>query len=64
MNTTSRLLDQCVKRQKELLIEKKLLDQISLPLIFECGNSESFMPKGKSQEIEFYPIVEKDLNSL
>ena len=64
MNTTSRLLEQCVQNGKELLIEKKLQDRISLPVIFEFENTGSFVPKGKSREIEFYSVIEKDLNSL
>ena len=59
MNTTSRLLEQCVQNGKELLIEKKLKDGISLPVIFECEYTGSFVPKGKSQEIEFCSIKEK-----
>lgn len=59
MNTTSRLLEQCVRNGKELLIEKKLKDEISLPVIFDCEYTGSFVPKGKSQEIEFCSIKEK-----
>ncbi|MCK5279295.1 MAG: adenylate/guanylate cyclase domain-containing protein [Cyclobacteriaceae bacterium] len=64
MNTTSRLLEQCVQKGKELLIEKKLKDRISLPVIFEYEIVGSFVPKGKSQEIEFYSVIEKNFNKL
>ena len=60
MNTTSRLLEQCVQSRKELLIEKKLKDKISIPVIFECEYAGSFVPKGKSQEIEFCSVKEKN----
>ena len=60
MNTTSRLLEQCAQRRKELLIEKKLKDYISLPVIFECEYAGSFVPKGKNQEIEFCSVKEKN----
>ena len=64
MNTSSRLLEQCKENGKELLIEKKLKDRISLPVIFESEMAGSFIPKGKSQEIEFYSIQEKYFNKL
>jgi len=63
MNATSRLLGQCDQNGKELLIEKNLLDRISLPVIFDSENMGSFMPKGKSQEIEFYTVTEKKIHT-
>ena len=64
MNTTSRLLEQCALYRKEFLIEKKLKDRITLPVIFECENVGSFIPKGKSQNIEFFSVNEKKVLNL
>lgn len=64
MNMTSRLLEQCIQKGKELLIEKKLKDRISLPVIFESEETGSFVPKGKMLEIEFYSVNEKNFNKL
>ena len=64
MNTTSRLLEQCALYRKEFLIEKKLKDRITLPVIFECENVGSFIPKGKSQNIEFFSVNEKNVLNI
>lgn len=64
MNTTSRLLEQCALYRKEFLIEKKLKDRITFPVIFECENAGSFIPKGKSQNIEFFSVNKKKVLNL
>ncbi len=61
MNSTSRLLEQCVQNDREFLIEAKLKDKIVLPVILEYDYVGKFLPKGKSQEIDFYSINEKTM---
>jgi adenylate cyclase len=60
MNTTSRLLEQCVLIEKEILIESTLKDRISLPIIYVYEYAGSFVPKGKSQVMDYFTINEKD----
>jgi adenylate cyclase len=64
MNTTSRILAQCIVLNKEILISTHLMYRLDLPPIFEneaCGNIQL---KGKEKPLELYTVKQAKLQYL
>jgi len=60
MNTTSRILEECNRQNKEILVSGEIMTEIELPLIYELIHCGDFIPRGKHDKMEIYSIVEKE----
>ena len=61
MNTTSRILDQCMDLKKELLLSAHLMLRLDLPIIYKSHECGKINLKGKESSLELFTIEEAEI---
>jgi len=64
LNTTSRILEQCSKLQKQLLVSQILLDRINLSNIYYTTDLGIMELRGKKERIQLYSIEEREFQHV
>lgn len=61
MNTTARILEACNDHSKDILVTAELVNEISLPVIYEFQYCGEYTPRGKHEKLQIHTVVEKDI---
>ena len=64
MNTTSRILNECDRSEREVLISSRLKEMIALPRIYATASCGHIRLKGKEQKMELFAVQESHPNTL